>query len=99
MDRLVARSIENFTDFASFTLSFSNSNYFNTEDGTCDVNLNLGVECFAAIKINTAYAGLDFQRLRRAYKSEDFNEMMEGLSKIGEELVCRRFILNIPTIN
>jgi hypothetical protein len=86
MDRSVARSIENFTDSESFTLSFSNSNDLNTEDGTCDVNLSLGVEGFAAIKINTAYAGLDFQRLRRVYKSEDFNEMMEGLSKIGEEL-------------
>ena len=86
MDRSVARSIENFTDSESFTLSFSNSNDLNTEDGTCDVNLSLGVEGFAAIKINTAYAGLDFQRLRRVYKSEDFNEMMEVLSKIGEEL-------------
>jgi hypothetical protein len=86
MDRSVARSIENFTDSESFTLSFSNSNDLNTEDGTCDVNLSLGIEGFAAIKINTAYAGLDFQRLRRVYKSEDFNEMMEGLSKIGEEL-------------
>ena len=86
MDRSVARSIENFTDSESFTLSFSNSNDFNTEDGTYDVNLSLGVEGFAAIKINAAYAGLDFQRLRRVYKSEDFIEMMDGLSKIGEEL-------------
>tara|TARA_B110000971_G_scaffold159529_1_gene163020 strand:- start:133 stop:2016 length:1884 start_codon:yes stop_codon:yes gene_type:complete len=86
MDRSVARSIENFTDSESFTLSFSNSNDFNTEDGTYDVNLSLGVEGFAVIKINAAYAGLDFQRLRRVYKSEDFIEMMDGLSKIGEEL-------------
>ena len=86
MDRSVARSIENITDSESFTLSFSNSNDFNTQDGTYDVNLSLGVEGFAAIEINAAYAELDFQRLRRVYKSEDFIEAMDGLSKIIEEL-------------
>jgi phosphoribosylanthranilate isomerase len=86
MDRSVARSIENITDSESFTLSFSNSNDFNTQDGTYDVNLSLGVEGFAAIEINAAYAELDFQRLRRVYKSEDFIEAMDGFSKIIEEL-------------
>ena len=81
-----ARTIETFTGSESFTLSFSNSNDLDTEEGTYDTELNFGIEGFAEVKLNAALAGLDVTQIRKASKVNNILEAMEIWGEVSKEL-------------
>jgi len=86
MNPSAARTIETFTGSESFTLSFSNSNDLDTEEGTYDTELNFGIEGFAEVKLNAALAGLDVTQIRKASKVNNILEAMEIWGEVSKEL-------------
>ena len=81
-----ARTIETFTGSESFTLSYSNSNDLDTEEGTYDTELNFGIEGFAEVKLNAALAGLDVTQIRKVSKVNNILEAMEIWGEVSKEL-------------